>query len=250
MLVLSRRADQSVVLPEIGVSIDVLSVRGNTVRIGVRAPLDLRIVRGELQDSKAAQSQSSPRRTYELSNNEFHALQNQLNSIGLGLQLLRKQRGAGLTEDAESTLERVFDLLNSLATNLNGFSPKELVTAPTALLIEDDANERELLAALLRISGYQVVTTVDGHDALEYLESNELPAVVLMDMRMPRCDGPTTVRRIRANSKLANLAVFAVSATEPSALGVPMGSDGIDGWFAKPIDADSLTTALGHVTSV
>jgi carbon storage regulator CsrA len=48
MLVLSRKKEQEIRLPEIDVTFQVLEIRGNTVRIGVRAPRDVKVMRGEL----------------------------------------------------------------------------------------------------------------------------------------------------------------------------------------------------------
>ena len=50
MLVLSRRKDESIVLPDLGVSIKVLKCSGNQIRLGIEAPSDVRILRGELAE--------------------------------------------------------------------------------------------------------------------------------------------------------------------------------------------------------
>ncbi|QEG24693.1 carbon storage regulator [Mariniblastus fucicola] len=50
MLVLSRKIEQEVCLPELGVNIKVLNVKGNTVRLGIEAPQDIHILRGELNE--------------------------------------------------------------------------------------------------------------------------------------------------------------------------------------------------------
>ncbi len=48
MLILSRRAGEEIVIPELGITLDVVSVKGKTVRIGIDAPPEIRILRGEL----------------------------------------------------------------------------------------------------------------------------------------------------------------------------------------------------------
>jgi carbon storage regulator CsrA len=53
MLVLSRRLNERIVLPGLNVTIEVLSVRGNTVRLGITAPGDVSIMREELLDGPA-----------------------------------------------------------------------------------------------------------------------------------------------------------------------------------------------------
>lgn len=51
MLVLSRRKDESIVLPGLGITIEVIRVNGNKVRLGIKAPDSVRILRGELESA-------------------------------------------------------------------------------------------------------------------------------------------------------------------------------------------------------
>jgi CheY-like chemotaxis protein len=113
-----------------------------------------------------------------------------------------------------------------------------------ALVVEDDDNERELLAGLLGMSGCACATAADGVDALEYLATHDRPDVVLLDMAMPRCDGPETLRRIRADDRLAGLKVFSVSSTNPRELCIPDGPGGFDAWFPKPLNPGRLWDAI------
>src|SRR5262249_5411941 len=120
-----------------------------------------------------------------------------------GLAVLRRQLQAGNLADAELTLDSLPEELGLLRQRLENAHPEQGKSQPEAarkgraLLVEDNANERELLATFLRISGLDVVTAGDGCDALDYLHSHRLPDLVLLDMGLPRCDGPTVVREIR-----------------------------------------------------
>ena len=107
---------------------------------------------------------------------------------------------------------------------------------PTALVVEDDENESALLAAVLQMNGFRVETASDGCHALDYLATHKQPDVVLLDMRMPRCDGPTTITAIRSNPRLSGLRVVAVSGSRSSEVGVSTGPQGVDRWFCKPLD--------------
>jgi CheY-like chemotaxis protein len=60
--------------------------------------------------------------------------------------------------------------------------------------------------------------------------------MVLLDMHMPRCDGPTALRAIRSNPKTADLKVIAVSGSSPQEMGVAVSRQGVDGWFTKPLN--------------
>ena len=48
MLVLTRRADQKIVFPSVGITVDVLRVKGNVVKIGIQAPPDVQVLRHEI----------------------------------------------------------------------------------------------------------------------------------------------------------------------------------------------------------
>lgn len=51
MLVLSRKTNETIELPELGISIEVIKIKGGTVRLGVKAPESIRILRGELLET-------------------------------------------------------------------------------------------------------------------------------------------------------------------------------------------------------
>ncbi len=58
---------------------------------------------------------------------------------------------------------------------------------------------------------------------LDYLRSHDRPDVILLDMRMPRCDGPATLAAIRGDAQYANTKVFAVSGADPQECPFPSG---------------------------
>ncbi len=62
MLVLSRHAQQNIVLPDLGITVRVLSIKGNVVRIGIEAPRDVHVVREELLDRGLAPLGTGPDR--------------------------------------------------------------------------------------------------------------------------------------------------------------------------------------------
>ena len=49
MLVLSRKVKQTISLPNLGIEFEILQIKGGTVRVGIKAPRDIRVVRGELE---------------------------------------------------------------------------------------------------------------------------------------------------------------------------------------------------------
>lgn len=59
MLVLTRKSNQDIVIPELGITVKVLCVEGGKVRIGIEAPRQVAIMRGELIEREMALSQTN-----------------------------------------------------------------------------------------------------------------------------------------------------------------------------------------------
>ena len=174
-----------------------------------------------------------------------------MKSAGVGLGLLRLQLDAGLPEEARTTLSSLQDDFQLLCRGIEGeledTSAASLHNQPRlqkALLVEDNRNECELLASFLRQSGLEVDTAGDGADALDYLGSHGKPDVILLDMGLPRVDGPTMVRQLRSNPTYAGLKIYGVSGHLPEEFGLEFGPHGIDRWFQKPLDPAALVHDL------
>lgn len=111
----------------------------------------------------------------------------------------------------------------------------------TVLVVEDDAHIRRVLRTLLEAEGYAVTEAADGVEGLaRALEAP--PACLLTDHMMPRMDGLTLLRHLRAR----NLAVPAFILSAASAL-PPTGDArelGVVRVFPKPFDFDALLAAV------
>lgn len=82
------------------------------------------------------------------------------------------------------------------------------------LVIEDDRLAREQLADALREDGLEVATAEDGLAGLQRLHAGWVPRVILLDVYMPRLDGESFLRAIRADPRYADLPVITVTAAE------------------------------------
>jgi len=253
MLVLSRRPSETVVFPGTHISVHVVSIKSGVVRLGIEAPPDVTILRAELQERDPARPRPTP--VVEMSEPRYRALRhfmrNRLNGAAIGLALLRKQLSAGTREEQERTIGMIDAELQMLRQQVDGHvaAPTPAPAKPSpkprrALLVEDDDNERELLAGFLRLSGFAVDTAGDGCDALDRLRNHERPDVVLLDMGLPRCDGATTAREIRRDPTCANMRIFAVTGHSPDEYGFDQGPKCIDRWFHKPLDPVALLRDL------
>ena len=262
MLVLTRRENEKIVFPEVGITVELVSISGSRARLGVEAPAEVRILRHEIAEKEQAEKPltfaiKNPPQLKALakqtqSNKPSHAVRNHLNSTSIAAQLLRRQLDMGLIDDAEATVQTLLNELTALNSEIMHEKPAETPSGksqapahrPTALLVEDNDNERHLLAGFLKMVGFEVVTAENGMAALDYLASHERPDVVLLDMLMPECDGPTAVSKIRKKAELEGLRIFAVSGTSPANLGLETGPGGIDRWFHKPINPEELAREM------
>jgi two-component system, cell cycle response regulator len=105
------------------------------------------------------------------------------------------------------------------------------------LVIEDNAENMELLVYLLHASGNEVLTAVDGALGLE-IAGREFPDLILCDIRMPVMDGFEVARRLKADPALRGIPVIAVTASVSGADRESAIAAGFDGFVAKPIEPE------------
>ncbi len=114
------------------------------------------------------------------------------------------------------------------------------------LVVEDDPDLRALEAELLSSAGYRVTTAADGLEALDRAEE-ERPALVLLDMRMPRMDGWKFAAAFRERYGDACPIVVVTAAEDARRRAEEVGASG---WLAKPFDVDEVLREVErHVAS-
>jgi carbon storage regulator CsrA len=108
MLVIARRVQESLVFPSVQAAIHIVAARSNAVRLGIEAPPEVTVLRGELYErlggAKVQPAGTGPPEV-EAAHRE-HALRNHLNNISLALGMLRRQLRACLTAEARAVLDR------------------------------------------------------------------------------------------------------------------------------------------------
>ncbi|TVP98356.1 MAG: response regulator [Planctomycetaceae bacterium] len=269
MLVLSRREQESIVFPKLGIRIEVTRIRGKAISLGIEAPDAVRVLRGEIatpDDMMVDEGSASPEAetaggTPILSppsdpraREREHELRNRINTLTIALHLLRKKasREDGLVDD--ELLNGAIDELSLIEETLQDSSaPADLdqvskkASLPMALIVDDNANENALMAGFLRQCGFRVTVALDGESALQLLrQATRLPDIMLLDMNMPGLDGRATIEAIRSDPKTSGLRVFAVSGEDRNHCDVKVGNDGVDRWFQKPVRPDFLVREMAN----
>jgi carbon storage regulator CsrA len=254
MLVLSRKENEKVLFPHLGIAVQILRVAGGKARLGVEAPHDVSVVRHEIA-SEEQLAEFSRRLTLSAAG-ASHKLRNELQTVLLGLCLIQKQLACNLVEEAEETLGDLIGHIRSLqsADAVPQRGSSSIAARRRALVVEDNLNERRLLASYLALSGFDVEAVDDGVQALDYLASHERPDAVVLDMQLPRLGGADAVGVLRSDPRFRGLKVFAVSGMDQRAARVPIGPEGVDHWLSKPLDPQRLVElmnaevqpAIGH----
>ncbi|HSD21582.1 MAG TPA: response regulator [Anaeromyxobacter sp.] len=110
--------------------------------------------------------------------------------------------------------------------------------AAGVLVVEDDGDLREALAECLRFEGYDVVEAVDGADALARLQRGARPALIILDLVMPRMDGRQLLAAMRVDADLAGIPVVLATGTRPQDLSQEVQV------LLKPIGLDDLLACV------
>lgn len=102
------------------------------------------------------------------------------------------------------------------------------------LVVEDNPDNREIMSAVLRHSGYRVMEVQDAETALEVV-GREAPDLVLMDISLPRMDGYEATARLRELPQTAAVPVIAVSAHAFIEERWQAREVGFDSYLTKPV---------------
>ena len=109
------------------------------------------------------------------------------------------------------------------------------------LVVDDDAGVRHLIRRLLKREGYEVIEGSDRQDIFELIRT-EHPALVLMDVHMPRLDGIEALRKIIKNDP--GVAVIMVSGDDNLGLARQAMEKGACDYITKPLDLRSLQMSV------
>lgn len=114
------------------------------------------------------------------------------------------------------------------------------------LLVEDNEMNRDMLLRRLQRKGYQVMTALDGDEAIK-IAQQERPDLILMDMSLPVLDGWEATRRLKADPATRDIPVIALTAHAlPAERGRALNA-GCVAFETKPIDFPKLLAVMESV---
>jgi CheY-like chemotaxis protein len=111
---------------------------------------------------------------------------------------------------------------------------------PRILVVEDDADAREAMVALLQMKGYRAVPAGNGKEALDYLNRAPVPDLIILDLWMPVMDGWQFRSEQVKDPRLKEIPVVVVTALSDQA---DVDANEV---IIKPVDLDRLLTTVSH----
>ena len=122
------------------------------------------------------------------------------------------------------------------------------------LLAEDNANDIELTLAALRTNrlANEVVVARDGVEALDYLYCRDkyvgrapgLPALLLLDLKMPKVDGLEVLRHVKADQQLKTIPVVVLTSSREEQDLIRSYDLGVNAYVVKPVDFHEFINAV------
>jgi len=157
-----------------------------------------------------------------------HSYQRMLDEVSLFLHLVEENKGPNGRKENYKKLNQLNNVLHD----------------KTVLVVDDDVRNIYSLTKSLEALKMNIVTAIDGKEALKALEEHPEIDVVLLDMMMPNMDGYETATRIRENSRYKTLPVIAVTAKAMTGDREKCINAGASDYITKPVDIDQLLSLL------
>ena len=125
------------------------------------------------------------------------------------------------------------------------------------LVVDDDVHDVELTLTALAENNLanEVVVTRDGEEALDYLyrrgefkaRENENPAVILLDLKMPKVDGLEVLKTIKSDANLSSIPVVVLTSSRQESDLVKSYSMGVNAYVVKPVDFQEFIMAVKNL---
>ena len=115
-----------------------------------------------------------------------------------------------------------------------------------ALIVEDNDDNRYLLALLLELAGFEVVAASTGQGGIERARA-ALPDIILLDIQMPEMDGYETAANLKSDPDLSSVPIVGVSS-----FAMPGDRDkamraGFAAYIEKPVDPDTFGQTIARL---
>ena len=178
-----------------------------------------------------------------------------LGGLGIGLNLVRQLvelhagtikvwsagTGSGTTVEIRFPLSATSTSVAVMRRHATMGAPQPAMS--TVLLIEDNADSREMMSMLLGMLGYQVLEAANGSEGLA-LARRDHPAIAVVDIGLPDMDGYEVARQLREDASLRGMTLIALTGYGQDADRKRALVAGFDSHLVKPLDMDVLVNTI------
>src|SRR3954462_11143828 len=134
--------------------------------------------------------------------------------------------------------------INTSPPNNESFLPQS-----TVMIVDDNPQNVELLAAFLESLPVKIVTAIDGVDALEKVQQHN-PDLILLDIMMPRMSGFQVCRKLKGDQKTRDIQILMVTALNELGDSEQASECGTDDFVSKPVNKLELLTRVKSLLRV
>lgn len=118
--------------------------------------------------------------------------------------------------------------------------------AKTILVVDDSPSIRQMVSFTLKSAAYKVLEAVDGQDGLDKAKKQSV-SLVLTDQNMPRMDGLTLIKSLRALPQYSSTPILMLTTESSDAMKAQGRAAGATGWLVKPFDPQKLIEVVKKV---
>jgi chemosensory pili system protein ChpA (sensor histidine kinase/response regulator) len=166
----------------------------------------------------------------------------------IGPQLSRLAGIAGATVRGDGSVVLILNPLQMQRRQQYQVSPSatqatEVLSKPLVMVVDDSLTVRKITTRLLTRSGYEVVTAKDGVDALEQLRDIK-PAVMLVDVEMPRMDGFELTKEVRRVAATKDIPIIMITSRTADKHREHAMQIGVNAYLGKPYQEDDLLARI------
>jgi two-component system chemotaxis response regulator CheY len=114
------------------------------------------------------------------------------------------------------------------------------------MTVDDSASVRQMVSFTLQAAGYEVITAVDGRDALGKLNGQPVH-LVITDLNMPNLDGIGLIRQLRADARCKFIPIIMLTTESQVEKKQEGKAAGATGWIVKPFQPEQLVAVVKKV---
>ncbi|MEQ1532404.1 MAG: response regulator [Sideroxydans sp.] len=118
--------------------------------------------------------------------------------------------------------------------------------AKIVLSVDDSSSIRQMVAFTLKSAGYEVIEAADGQEGLDKAKQRTVD-LVLTDQNMPRMDGLTLIKALRALPSYRSVPILMLTTESGETMKVQGKAAGATGWLVKPFDPNKLLEVVKKV---